>query len=84
MRGAIRITAVIINVIVLAFLLINVWKLRNDFSTHWHYSFREVPVTEPKIPSLFSNIQTQTCTVSGKTGRRQNSGPDERVCSSGN
>mgnify|MGYP000846045567 FL=1 len=66
MRGAIKIALVLINLALTAFLAVSVWKLRDDFAGHWHYTFSETSINQPNIPSLLSGFPTQRMTVTGK------------------
>ena len=72
MRGAIKLTLIVCNVIALTILTISVWKLRQDFAGHWHYSCREISLQEFKTQPLLSNYPVNTTTVGGKTGARRN------------
>ena len=60
MRGAIKLTLIVCNVIALTILTISVWKLRQDFAGHWHYTFHETRLPDFKTQSLFSNFAAST------------------------
>lgn len=66
MRGAVIIGLVLINLALTAFLAVSVWKIRDDFAGHWHYSFSETSINQANIPSLLSGFPTQRMTVTGK------------------
>ena len=72
MRGVIKLTLIVCNVIALTILTISVWKLRQDFAGHWHYSSREISLQEFKTQPLLSNYPVNTITVGGKIGGRRN------------
>ncbi len=71
MRGVSRLVLISLNIIALAYLTMGLWKLRADFSTHWHHGFSEPSVSGLTIPSLLSDYRTQTFTVNrrGVAGR---------------
>ena len=73
MWGAIKVALVAGNIILLSLLGASVWKLRQDFSGHWHYSFREVSLPDLRTESFFSRFPVSVYAVKPGTSRRHSS-----------